>query len=507
MEHTPDFRASRTGDVIWLHDADSPVICFAPERVAFGNGRLTPAGYEMFPRPGTHWCAGGWLYPYWGYQLGKPKVLSVDAKVEGKAAAFSLVTRREGSALESNWEMAISFDHDLGSYVYDIHAAATVVETPDPASYKPYEFEYFDLYPTGLFDYKTGPRVYREGQHHPSPGPLWDYCVYQTPEAYGRSRHWIKAPLNRFVTSALNNFRVKRDGLVGFINSPVGNPMIQLLGDTAAVTSMSLCNWFYDLHLLHDLAKVEEPPKRGLSVSVRFRIMSYDSEHTRPILQEATLPGYPDDEREAKRFPRYEETGINSFETGVTIDAPDHSRIWRPFHDSLTDYDPGLTDVRQNNSPESLCLWDRAIGRTGTSSLTVKTAAERIAGWHLPLFERPILEPGKRYKLSVHIRAAGLSGRGATLGYLLGRDQTWALHDREEGKTLRPVFADRWIKGDSTWQLVEAVTPAVESIRVGGFLEYDLHECLIQPVLWHEGEGQSWFDDFRLEEVDANGRG
>jgi len=503
MGYRPGFEITEAAEVLWLHDGDEAVICFDPEHLGFGHGRLAPGGYEMFPAAGTHWSAGGWFCPFWGYQVGRPNLLSAEADADGEQGTFWIRTHREGGPVESDWKMRVTFDEDLAGHVYDIETTASVVDTPDPSSYSPYEFEYFDLYPTGLLDYKTAPRIYRDGEHCPGPGPVWDYCVYQTEIAYERSRHWIKAPLNRFVTTAQNNFRTKRDGLVGFINNPVGNPMIQLVGDTAAVTTMSLCNWFYDLHLLHDLARVQEPPEVGISVTVNFRIMSYDFAHTQPILEKAALPGYPEDEYEAKRFPRYEESGLNSFEKAVTIDAPDHSRIWRPFHDYLTDYDPGLTDVRQNNCPDSLCLWDRSCGRTGASSLSVKTVGERIAGWQLPLFERPNLTPGKRYRLSVYVRTTDLEGKGATLGYLLGRDKTWSLRNKEEGKTLGPVFADTWVKGSSDWQEVVVQTPVVENVRLGGFLDCELYECCVQPVLWHEGDGQSWFDDFTLEEVEG----
>ncbi len=70
-------------------------------------------------------------------------------------------------------------------------------------------------------------------------------------DVYSPAHYSVIRALNCFITSAQNNIRLKRDGLIGFMDHPDGNPMIQLLGDTAAVSRMDLCNWFYDLHLNH----------------------------------------------------------------------------------------------------------------------------------------------------------------------------------------------------------------------------------------------------------------
>ena len=514
----PKFKLSKKAKMTWLHDGEEPVVCFDPERVAFGHGRLRPGGHEMFPRPGMHWAWGGMFWPFWGYQLrNQRRILSFRALASKQKASFRLVTRAKGHVLESDWRMDITYDAELRSYVYDVTTTATVIRKARPEQYNPYEFEYFDLFVAGMLDNKTAPQLYRDGRHHPLPGPLWGYFVYDKQgDGYGSNCYRIKAPLNRWITEAQNNVHIARDGIAGFMNNPIGNPVVQLVGDTAAVSSLSLCNWFYDLHFTHVLCGVKEPPPKGFSTTVRFRIMEYDCERSHSFLESAELPAYLASEYRAKSFVRYEESGVNSFENAVTIDAPDHGRIWRPFHDHPLYVNFGITDVSFHaegkarelfdgvtTNPNAACSWDRQCGRTGTSSLKVATTRQATAGWSLPLFEAPQLEPDRRYRLSVWIRTRGLTGKGATLAYFQDAYQSpWLLKEKDKKMERRPVFASKRVKGNSAWKKVEVITPPLELVHKGKTFEYDLCICALQPVLWHEGAGESWFDDFLLEPVE-----
>jgi hypothetical protein len=158
--------------------------------------------------------------------------------------------------------------------------------------------------------------------------------------------------------------------------------------------------------------------------------------------------------------------------------------------------------VDYNNTPDNRCLWVHDCARSGTASLKAVTATHGIAGWQTPLFDRPIVKPGRRYRLSVYIRTRGLEGPGATLGYFPGQEEkSYSLSSKpDEARTARPLFAGRRVRADSDWSRVEIVTPPMEEQALGKVLDYELRSCLIQPVLWHEGKGTSWFDDFVLEE-------
>jgi hypothetical protein len=507
MSYQPNFSTVRKDNVTWLMDGTNTVLCFDPGLIRFGCGRLTPGGYEMFPRPGMVWGPYGWFFPYWGYQAGKPALVSFDAGCTRTQATFRLVTEHKAHALRSDWRMAIGYDPELSCYAYDISTTGTIFDEIPAEKYDPSIWEFFDLFPQGLFDYKTGPQFYRNGVHVDFPDPLWGYIVYQRGgdigDFFAGKPTWMKTPINRYVTSASGGIRVWRDGYIGVMHSAAGNPMIQLLGDTAAVTQIGQCNWFYDLHFLHDLTGVRAPPPKGFSATARFRIVNFGPPMSQRVMDEAALVGYPPREREQKRYPRYEASGINGFERGVTIDEPDHSRIWQPFHHHVADYHPGVVRVDYHNAPENLCLWVHEGARSGTSALKVATTVEGIAGWQTPMFDRPIVKAGKRYRLSVYIRTEGLEGTGATLGYFPGKEErSYSLSSKpEEARKARPHFAERRVKGTSDWTKVELITPPMEEQPGGTVFEYGLRNCLIQPVLWHEGTGTSWFDDFALEEM------
>lgn len=508
-----------------LLDGQMPVILFDRDRGLFGQGHLTPGGYEMFPRPDMHWSGGGFFRPFWGNTSGlKRRLISFRSSSTPRKAVFRVVTRPDAGVVESDWRMTVTYDAGFRSYVYDIVTTARVFRQALPGKYNPIEFEYFDLYPTGLLDNRTAFQFYREGRHCPVPGPLWSYLVYEPDlDVYDCNQWWIKAPLNRWITSAQNNVRVRRDGWIGFMHSPSGNPMVQLAGDTAVVSRVDMCNWFYDLHFNHVLRFVQEPPRKGFEVTARFRILSFDRARSAPILAQAQTPVYVAAERQSKAYPRFEESGVNSFERGVSLEVGNHARIWRPFHDHPFYTNFGVTDVRMHatgrkerlfrdfplpaggasrdvtTNPHACCLWERKLGRTGNSSLHVRTTAACIAGWNLPLFESPQLKPGRRYRLSVWIKTKALRGRGVSLGFFLDPYRNWVLYERDPRREKLPVFADIRVKGNTDWRRVELVTPVLEAARHGKVFEYDLAMCALQPVLWHEGTGASWFDDFLIE--------
>lgn len=522
MTYNPCFHLKRKNSLTWLYDRDRPVLCFDADQALFGHGRLEPGGMEMFPRPGMHWSGGGMLKPFWANTMKVKRELRLFKAACGRRkASFRVVTRARECVLESDWRMDVTYDAGFRSYVYDVATAGTVVKRPDPANYNPHEFEYFDLYTNGMLVNNTALQFFRDGKHVPLPGPLWDWLVYDKDiDVYQCNRYWVKAPLNHLITSAQNNVRVRRDGFVGMMHNPAGNPMVQLVGDTAAVSRIDTCNWFYDLHFNHDLSFVQAPPPRGFSVSVRFRIVNFNVERSRLILEQAQVPILPKAEREAKTYPRYITRRVNRFERPISLTRGDHSKIWRPFHDHPLYGNFGLTDVRLHGdgvrhalfekaftNPGARCVWDRHSGRAGSSALCAATTSPAVAGWSLPLFEAPQVAPGRRYRLSVWIKTRALRGPGATMACLLDPYRhPWVLVEPNKQYERIPLFAPRRIRGTSDWQRVELVTPVLERTRYGGCFEYDLCICAIQPVLWHEGRGVSWFDDFILEPVPENGK-
>lgn len=186
------------------------------------------------------------------------------------------------------------------------------------------------------------------------------------------------------------------------------------------------------------------------------------------------------------------------------MDAPDHSNVWQPFHHHLADYHPGVDRLYFSQTPANQCNWVHNAGHTGTSSLQAITRKKGVAGWQTPLFNRPKVKPGHWYRMAVYIRTEALKGRGATLGYLTSEDPRMGrlYPETPQARKVRPMFAGRRVRGNTDWTRVEILIPPLKKrFWKPRVLEYRLMGCYIQPVLWHEGTGTSWFDDFTLEPV------
>jgi len=286
----------------------------------------------------------GWFHPYWGQFTGPREFVCWRAEAEGNRASFEIVTERQGQPIRSDWRMVITYDVELRSYAYHVTATATVLDEPDAASYNPYKWKYFDLFPEVLFDAKTGPSLYRDGQPVEFLPPRWGCIAYERHDlgdSFGGLRTWLEVPLNRCIASATSG----------------------------------------------------------------------------------------------------------------------------------TEY----------------C---------------------RLAD---PALRRAPVRAGRRHRLSVYVRSDDLDGPGAKLGcFLGGEEKSCALCrerlndtlDLEAARRVGPTFGAAWVRARSDWMKIELIMRPTEERPAGTILGYELGVCLLQPVLWHEGRGASWFDDFVMEELE-----
>ena len=267
-----------------------------------------------------------------------------------------------------------------------------------------------------------------------------------------------------------------------------GNPVIQLLGDTAAQTVVGQCNALYDMHFVHYLANCRTPPPLGTKARLKFRIMLYDEKESSVFVKDATLAPMSEEERFAKTFPRWEKNGTNSFEHSIALDRGDHSRSWRPFLDRFSDWDPGYPSIARCQRDDAACVWDDSVTRIGKRSLKAFRHTDGLAGWQLLCFERPDVQPGKQYRLSCYIKTKDAKGKGAYIGYLLA-------HEDPSGMSETPPHSTEPLTGNHDWTRVSIVTePATFASRGSG-------QCKIRIILAMEGTGSAWFDDLVLEEL------
>ncbi len=127
----------------------------------------------------------------------------------------------------------------------------------------------------------------------------------------------------------------------------------------------------------------------------------------------------------------------------------------------------------------------------------MRTLTDCAAGWGNHGFEALRAEPGRRYKLAVYVRTCNLRGRGASFGVYAGPYGDLAPQMR--GRKLEYLFCERWISGNADWQRLEIVTWPVPA-NLGEDQDGNIHQsCNLQIVFWHEGRGESWFDDLTVE--------
>ncbi len=107
------------------------------------------------------WSGGGKLRPFWAVTLKIKRDLRLfKAGGDRRKATFRVVTRAEGCVMESDWRMDVTYDAVLGSYVYDVTSTGAVFKHPDPASYNPAEFEYFNLQTNGMLVNNSAPAMH-----------------------------------------------------------------------------------------------------------------------------------------------------------------------------------------------------------------------------------------------------------------------------------------------------------------------------------------------------------
>jgi len=499
--YQPQFHWQEVDGADCLLDRKEKVFVFEREKITLRNVCLRPGGYPLVEGKETGFCSSGWPAA-WGCHgtITRLGLLSLDAD-DSNPEAFTLRVISDGPSTlgETDWKLRVTYDSDLKSYVYDVDMTLEIKRGKNDLCI-PYnaesQFEYFDLFPAGMTDPETLPcNVETEPQFDQ---PLWQYFVYEDQEIYGNSKWWMKFPLNRFVMRNCWNIHLKRNGRILLANSQVGNPAVQLLGDTAACSWLVQCNMLYDMHFTHFYSRCEEPPTIGTKFRAQWRMMNYDSARVRKILKQAVSAPVLEDEKEGKAYPRYEENAVNSFEEGARFDVADHSRLWRPFHGDLDDGGVQRVicdmDIRYWDRRQTSCVWDRTCGRTGSSSLRVTTKKNAVGGWQLVSFDMLNVSVGKTYEMSAYVKTESLTGKGATIGYLLGRGEIYSSYLTPTGRKV-PRFTRKRVKGTRPWTRVSVVIgPVPPDSKTRSSRQK------MQVVLWHEGKGTSWFDDFEIRE-------
>jgi hypothetical protein len=168
----------------------------------------------------------------------------------------------------------------------------------------------------------------------------------------------------------------------------------------------------------------------------------------------------------AKEVPMYERA--SSFEKGVLIEQP-----------HAGDIDPWFW-VPQD---EKGAVWDRTVGRTGSSSLKIEKSTSGIATWYTMCegqgyFTEP-WTPCKGYEISVWVKTKDAAGPGVSLG---------ACYHVPNIPPAWPISRSERIAGTKDWtRLTLRMGPPPEDTSI-----MSLH-------LQMAGKGACWFDDLDVK--------
>lgn len=397
--HKPVFTWQVRGDVNyrqWIYDSDDPIALFdmstldepmqalmmfskVPKPLLLRHLKLSPGGKPLVEAVQLYWKCGEII----------TDVLD-GLSVEGSGTDRLTVT----FTVKDKWDtvrilrvLTVTYDAVLDSYVYDFKDRATInyPETFDTNSTA--RFEYCDPWFTDC----PAP-----SQHFPG---MWKgryrQFVYES-----RNGGIVSIPHHHYGNSQKGGIVVKNDGIFAAVYEPDGNPAIQIMGDYAETTSISICPWGYDVHM----SLAAQPRELYQPLTTHFRIFRCPDEKARELNAKAVAPSVKaSDQAGLMEMPLYERQ--SSFEKGIAVGKPHEGDIdpwgWAPQDE------PGA-------------VWDRSSGRTGTNSLKISKDTPGISTWYTMCegqgyFTEP-WTPCKGYEITCWVKTENVDGPGASIG-------------------------------------------------------------------------------------------
>ncbi len=413
-----------------------------PRPLLLRHLKLTPGGKPLVQAVHLFWKSGEVI-------TGVLDGLSVSGNGTN-ALTVTFTVKDPDDILKVERTLTVTYDAALNSYVYDLKDRAKVNAPEKLGKNGSVSFEYCDPW----FTDSPAPS-------QPFPG-MWKgrYSKF----AYEARKGGVTAiPHNHFSCSLKGGVELKRDGIFAAVYEPDGNPAIQVMGETADKTRISICPWGYDVHMGFTAPKAD----LGLPLTTHFRFFQLPADRARTMDRNAiTPPLKPTDVQGLAETPMYER--VSGFEKAAVVNKTHTGNIdpwfWVPQGD------PGA-------------VWDRTSGRTGKSSLKIEKDTPGLAAWYSMCegqgyFTEP-WTPCKGYEISVWVKTKDVSGPGVSVGacyHVPNIPPSW------------PITYSGKITGTQDWTKVTlrmGLPPKDTSIM-------SLH-------LQQEGKGTVWFDDLEVK--------
>ncbi|MBI2194438.1 MAG: hypothetical protein HYU36_20865 [Planctomycetes bacterium] len=465
MSHKPCFQFRTLGGVcagdLWICDRGEPIarlehqVVEQPEQnLRYFDGNPKPVNLrDLKLAPGGRPLISG-VQLFWVFQhrvLATTELVRLETLGEGSDRFSLAVTTRDlGGVATSRRVVTLTWDEDLGSYVYDFECFADihspeVLDGPERVA-----FEYADPWYNDI----PGPNVAFPG--------MWEKKYQYLLAEAADGKVW-KMPINHMATGIPKPKAFRRGGLFLPAFDPGNHPAFELVGETADRTSFGVCNWGYDIHLMAHYDREE----LGRTLCPHFRIRSCPDEQARALLERAehvppvTFNGFDE-------LPAYERK--TSFAAGMRLDEPS----------------PGATDPWPWLPQGEGAQWCRDFGRSDRCSLKISKQSPGPAEW---VMDREgdgawtqRWTPGIGFRVSGYIRTEGVEGRGVCLAV------RWGVYNYPERY---PYVCSRRLCGTKDWTRV--------SVEIHGPPPPDV--SAIYLIFRQDGRGTSWLDDLEVEVV------
>ncbi len=469
MPHRPLFALRTSGGVCageeWLCDGDKPIACLTralveqPEQnLRYFNQNLKPLELrQLVLTPGGRPLVAG-VQLFWNLRTLITSEL-VDLQVQGQESeqlVLTLISREPGGVATSRRVLTLSYDPELGSYIYAF-AAHLEIHSPEVFD-NPREFgggEHLTLqYSDPWYCDVPGPTVEFPG--------MWRKRYSHLLAEQGDGSIW-QMPLNHLATGIPSPQSFKEGGLLVLAHDPGNNPAFEFVGPTAARSALGVCNWGYDLHLVARYTRDE----LYAPICEHFRVRLCPDTKAQ-ALQGAAAPVPKVEYAGCTELPLYERR--TSFALPLRLDQPT---------EGPTDPWPWLPQGQG-------ARWCRDFGRSDDHSLMIAKEGAGPTEW---IMDREgdgawtqKWTPAIGFRVSVYLKTQGVSGRGSFLAL------RWDVHN-EYNPERYPYHCSQKLVGTHDWTRVQ--------VEIHGPPPPAIHAlCLI---LRQDGPGTTWFDDLEVE--------
>jgi hypothetical protein len=251
------------------------------------------------------------------------------------------------------------------------------------------------------------------------------------------------------------------DGLLVLADDPGNNPAFEFVGDTAARTSIGICNWGYDIHFNAHYSRDEI----YAPIAEHFRLRLCPDERVSELIQRAAPVPRVEYAGHAE-LPIYERK--TSFAHGLNLNQPS----------------PQPTDPWPWLPAGEGTEWCKEHGRSDEFSLKIAKQTEGPSEWTMnregdgAWAQRWNQATG--FRISAYIKTQNVSARGSCLAV------RWSLYNTPERF---PYICSEKLVGDHDWTRV--------CVEIHGPPPSDVSSICI--ILRQDGSGTSFFDDLEVE--------